>query len=695
MARYWGYREYRPLQREAMLSALSDRDSVVVLPTGGGKSLCFQVPAAVRDGIAIVVSPLISLMKDQVDALESCGLPAACLNSSLVEYERREILQRIKRGELKLLYVAPERLVTRPFMDYLATIPISFIAVDEAHCISDWGHDFRPEYREIARLREAFPQLALHAYTATATGRVRRDIIAQLQLRDPEVLVGSFDRPNLVYRVELRTDLERQVRRVIDRHKGESGIVYCITRKQVDQLSAALGRAGCRARPYHAGLSDEDRRRGQDAFIKEEVEIIVATVAFGMGIDKSNVRYVIHGGIPKSLEHYQQESGRAGRDGAPAECVLLYSMADLYTWRHIFKSMEPDVREVASRMLSRMADYCTGTACRHRAIVEYFGQKLPGGACGACDICLGETAHIKDSKRLAEHIVRTVVDRGEKQRSQTIVEHLVDTATDLLAGHTQQAVRQWVEQLVGQEYLARDGAFGVLKVTPRGHALLAGKETARLSEPPRREKKRTTTATEGLSDTEKDLFEVLRAVRLGLAREKKAPPFVIFSDATLRDMARKKPTTRAEFMEVSGVGTKKCNDYGRIFNKAIAEFCHEHGASPPPALPVALSSERTAPKGRTASERAAFEMFADGRELGEVARRVGRTPEKALRLLEQYIVESGLSSPHPWVDDAAYARVRGVASEAGLARVSDITSMLEGEVDGVAVRICLACLRHT
>ena len=326
LGKYWGFSGLLPLQAEAMSCVLQGRDSVVVLPTGGGKSLCFQAPAMCLPGLALVVSPLIALMKDQVRRLlRSCGVPAAFANSTLSRDERRRLALDVRTGRLRLLYLAPERLLAEGTLEFLKAARVSLVAIDEAHCISSWGHDFRPEYRGLKALKEAFPNVGIHAYTATASERVRRDIAEQLRLDNPEVLVGPFDRPNLVFKVQRRTDRLRQIRHVLDRRPNESGIIYCITRKDVDQTSAALAELGYRALPYHAGLTDEERRRNQEAFIDERVETIVATVAFGMGIDKPNVRYVIHAGMPKSLEHYQQESGRAGRDGLEAECCLFYS----------------------------------------------------------------------------------------------------------------------------------------------------------------------------------------------------------------------------------------------------------------------------------------------------------------------------------------------------------------------------------
>ena len=338
---YWGYDDFRPLQAEAMRAVVEGRDSLVVLPTGGGKSLCFQAPALAMPGLAVVVSPLISLMKDQVDALVDCGVRAACVNSTLTPAEKREIADEIKAERLKLLYLSPERLLTDRTLDFLQQVPLSFIAIDEAHCISEWGHDFRPEYRGLRVLKDRFPNVALHTYTATATPHVRDDIVRELGLREPEVLVGSFDRPNLIYRVRRRSDLLKQIREVIDRHADEPGLIYCIRRTDVEEIAAQLTSLGYQALPYHAGMSDEDRRRNQDAFINDRCRIIVATVAFGMGIDKSNVRYVIHAAAPKSLESYQQESGRVGRDGLEAECWLFHSAGDFQLWRRLQRDLPP------------------------------------------------------------------------------------------------------------------------------------------------------------------------------------------------------------------------------------------------------------------------------------------------------------------------------------------------------------------
>jgi len=413
--RVWGFSGFRPLQREAMHAILESRDSVVVLPTGGGKSLCFQAPAVVEDpaerrGLALVISPLISLMKDQVDGLRVDGVAASYLNSSLQPHERDEVLASVREDRCRLLYVSPERIAgegSQSLRRMLQQANLRFIAIDEAHCISQWGHDFRPEYRQLGRLREDFPGVSFHAFTATATERVRADIVNELKLERPLVLVGSFDRPNLVYRVLRRGNLHKQLLDILARHDDEAGIVYCSSRREVEALAEWLQGEGRRAVPYHAGLADATRSRHQEMFLDERVDIVVATVAFGMGIDRSNVRFVVHAGAPRSPEHYQQESGRAGRDGLPAECVLVYSGGDFVRWRQMLET-NGEWSESARTLLRDMERYAAGTRCRHRALVEYFGQAYDGAGCGACDWCLKELDAVADSVTIARKILSCV-----------------------------------------------------------------------------------------------------------------------------------------------------------------------------------------------------------------------------------------------------------------------------------------------
>ena len=581
---HWGYDGFLPLQQEAMQCVLEDRDSVVVLPTGGGKSLCFQAPAVVRSGVGLVVSPLISLMKDQVDGLNAAGVPAACLNSSMEPDARHRVFEDLEAGNLKLLYIAPERLVQPGMLDTLVASNVSLVAIDEAHCISQWGHDFRPEYRQLKLLKERLPGIAIHAYTATATIQVREDMVEELELSDPEVLVGSFDRPNLSYKIMLRDGGTDQMATIMDRHRDESGIIYCISRRDVEKTSEELNRRGYQTRPYHAGMTDEERRDNQDAFIGERVDTIVATVAFGMGIDKSNVRYVIHAAMPKSLEGYQQETGRAGRDGLEAECCLLYTGGDYGRWRAILDGSDSEPTEGAWQSLRAMQDFAGGVVCRHVALVEYFGQSLDSDNCGACDVCLGELDQVEDPLVIGQKILSSVIRQEQRFGADYTVkvlrgsseQRILDNRHDqlstygLLADEDVRAVRGWVEQLVAQGFLAKVGEYNVLILTESGRQLLAGEVTPRLLKPARVARARKSRAhDDSWEGVDRDLFERLRELRRELADEKSVPAYVVFGDASLRDMARQRPATPAEFLEVHGVGQKKAADYGEVFLAAI------------------------------------------------------------------------------------------------------------------------------
>jgi ATP-dependent DNA helicase RecQ len=585
------------LQEDAIGCVLADRDSLVVLPTGGGKSLCYQAPAAHRRRLAVVVSPLIALMKDQVDGLRQAGVPAAALNSSQTPAERAAVMRAVAGGGVQLLYLAPERLVMDGFLERLQRAAPAFFAVDEAHCISQWGHDFRPEYRQLRALRSAFPKLAVHAYTATATPQVRTDIVSELRLNDPRILVGSFDRPNLIYRVRPRTDRLGQVVAAIQRHRDQAGIVYCIRRSEVEELAAALARRGFRAVRYHAGLTDEERRANQDAFVNERVDIVVATVAFGMGIDRSNVRYVIHTGMPKSLEHYQQEAGRAGRDGLEAECLLLASGADYGLWKSV---MSPDGAEPppgALRKLGEMYAFCQQATCRHRALVTYFGQAYERQGCGACDVCLGETVQGADTSGVAARIMEAVGELRGRFGATHVADVLTGAATSrigqlrhdrlaaygALRGETKARVRSWIDQLLAHGVLARtDDEYPTVTLTEEGRAVLRGEGAA-----PALTSAGTVrvTAADAPADAanvgapsigepgvyDRVLFEALRGLRRSIAEERGVPPYLVFSDASLRDMARLRPRTRETLLEVKGVGAWKCETFGERFLALIRQ----------------------------------------------------------------------------------------------------------------------------
>jgi len=590
MIKYWGYGDFLPLQKKAMECLCRGQDSVVVLPTGGGKSLCFQAPAVAMPGLAVVVSPLISLMKDQVDALLECGVAAARLDSSLAVGEQQAVLDAARDNKLRLLYLSPERLVTSGFVELLGKTKVSFIAIDEAHCVSMWGHDFRPEYRRLGMLKKAFPNVTIAAYTATATEQVRSDIVGQLGLENPEMLVGSFDRPNLVYRVLRRTNRVNQVCDVLDRHKGESGIIYCIRRRDVEELCMLLQARGYSALPYHAGMDDDDRKKNQDDFINEKVDTIVATIAFGMGIDKSNVRYVIHTGMPKSLEHYQQETGRAGRDGLEAECCLFYSGGDYGVWKGLMSDMEAAAQEIAIAKLNEMYSYCTGGACRHKAIVRYFGQAIEKDSCAACDMCLSEVDQIDNALEIAQKILSCIMRLDQRfgaaytaavltgSNDKRIMENVHDglSTYGLLSEYPKRTVHDWIEQLNGQGYIEKVSEYNVLTVTDKGWKVLKAQETPILLKPAETPARLSRAVEDLWEGVDKGLFAALRKLRTEIARKKGVPAYVVFGDAALRDMARRRPSTCTRLLEVKGVGEKKRKQYGDVVVAVIKHYCRSN-----------------------------------------------------------------------------------------------------------------------
>ena len=596
LRRYWGFAGLRPLQADAIRAGLDGRDSLVVLPTGGGKSLCYQLPPLVAGRTDVVVSPLISLMKDQVDALRTSGYAAAALHSNIDAQERRRVEAEFAAGALRLLFVAPERLLSPGFLDLCARRGVAAFAIDEAHCISQWGHDFRPEYRQLALLRRQLPGASLHAFTATATPRVREDICAQLELRRPEILVGRFDRANLVYRVLPQLDLREQLLETVQRHAGEAVIVYCLARKDTEAMAAFLAGRGVAAAAYHAGLEADERRRVQDDFAAERVDVVVATVAFGMGIDRSNVRCVVHATVPKSIEHYQQETGRAGRDGLEAECVLYYSAADVIRWRSLIErnaseaDAAPEQIGAQEALLRRMQAFCTAPRCRHAALSEYFGQAYERSDCGACDVCLHEVEGMEDATVIAQKVLSCIARTGQRFGIGHVVDVLTGADSERVRelGHDQQStygllastpkreLTAIVYQLVDHELVERtEGDRPVLRLNERSWQVMRGELEVRLLRVAAKAKRAAPAQQEdSWQGVDQALFERLRALRRELATERGVPAYVVLDDRTLRALARQKPATLSELRTVRGIGEKRAADWGE---RLLAEIAASNG----------------------------------------------------------------------------------------------------------------------
>lgn len=590
LKQYFGYDEFRPMQAEIIQSIYEKKDNLVLMPTGGGKSMCFQIPAITMPGTALVVSPLISLMQDQVEGLRANGVKAAFLNSSLDGTEQRLVENDFFEGKLDLLYVSPEKVCSADFLPLLQRAPISLFAIDEAHCVSSWGHDFRPEYTRLRFLKQQFPKIPMVALTATADRITRDDIVQQLQLIEANISLASFDRPNLSLEVRPGQRRKEQIIQFIKQRPEESGIVYCLSRKSTEKIAEDLQRAGFNAKAYHAGLESTERSKVQDEFLKDEVPIICATIAFGMGIDKSNVRWVIHFNLPKNLENYYQEIGRAGRDGAPAATMLFYSYQDVMMLTEILQKNESENLEVQLAKLDRMKQYAESMACRRRILLNYFNEDHKEN-CGNCDIC-SNPPQAFDGTQIAQKALSAVY----RLREQVGLGLLVD----VLRGSGRKDIRDrgydqiktfgagrdiptftwqnYLSQLINLGYLdiAYD-QYGVLRLTPASQRVLFEKETVQLVRPAtlkerkaqEKEQVKKKTTAERVRD---ELFELLRQLRRKLAQEKGVPPYIIFSDATLEEMAATKPVNDEELKAVSGVGDRKLQLYGDAFMEVILKY---------------------------------------------------------------------------------------------------------------------------
>jgi len=608
--RVWGYDTLRPLQERAIAAGIEGRDCLTVLPTGGGKSMCYQVPPLITGKATIVVSPLIALMRDQVRGLELLGYKAAAMHSGIDHEESTDIAKQLLTGDLDLVLAAPERVVTGSFKTLIGLLcdheRLGCIAIDEAHCISQWGHDFRPEYRRIAEIRKVAPNVSIQAFTATATPKVRDDIVRQLGLSEAEIMVGVFDRPNLVYRIQSREKASEQIAAAVARHSaaGEThgAIVYCLSRKDTEKIADELRALGLDADAYHAGLDVSTRHTIEQAFSNETLDIVVATVAFGMGIDRSNVRLVVHASMPKSIEAYQQETGRAGRDGLEAECLLLYSPSDGGRWeRLIEQSAEQNGSDPRAQLelVRGMRRFVASFGCRHKHLSEHFGQEYAAPEeredCGACDVCLGETAIEEDAHRIGQVILSAVARTGERFGAAHICDivrggngqkingygHDSLKVHGMLENRRKAEVMSFIDQLIAADALTRvvEDRFETLAFGSCGVSVMKGLETISLAKPigtgsEKSERNRRTRASRvierrPMNESEKALFESLRELRMSIASERGVPPYVVFNDSTLREMALDKPTDRHALLSIRGVGQKKLDDFGSDFLQAI------------------------------------------------------------------------------------------------------------------------------
>jgi len=709
----FGYDGFRPLQREIIEATLGGRDVLAILPTGGGKSLCYQLPALQREGLTVVVSPLIALMKDQVDQLQAAGVAATFLNSSVSGGEARARLTGLERGEYKLLYLAPERLFLPDFLEKLKRCRVTALAFDEAHCISEWGHDFRPEYRQLATLREHFPQAAVVALTATATERVQQDIIQQLQLKQPGKYVASFNRPNLTYRVLPKQRPRRQVLDYVAANRDVSGIIYCQSRKAVEDYALILQEAGHKALPYHAGLPQSERIANQESFIRDDTQVICATIAFGMGINKPNVRYVLHADLPKNIESYYQETGRAGRDGLPSECLLLFSPGDIAKYGHFIDQMEDEqAARIARQQLRQMADFAEYADCRRGSLLRYFGENYQRDNCGNCDNCLDEREEVDvtvECQKLLSCIFR-INQAGYPMGLNHAVEVLRGSQNMkvLAKGHQrlsthgigkEQAADYWQglgKQLIQRGYLKlSDDGYNTVELTPEAGRALKERRSFRMK--PIQTKVTAAARSQekaGAIECDEGLFEVLRKMRKELADTHGVPPYVIFGDVALRQMARRYPRDEEAFLAIPGVGQQKLREYGAQFIEVIDEWLLENDPRdfepdgfPDPAPRIRKPKD---PSDLNGTALASLKLFQSGKAIEAIAAERGLNTTTIETHLANCIEAGKLTSLDGLVEEEAYRRITEVVAEHGTSALRPIYDALGEQVSYGKIRMALA-----
>lgn len=697
--KYFGYSEFRPLQREIIEGVLSKKDSFVLMPTGGGKSLCFQLPALMMPGLTIVVSPLIALMKDQVDGLIANGIPATLINSSLFQGDIEERMRAIKRGKIKLLYVAPERLLMPAFLAFLQEIPISLIAIDEAHCISEWGHDFRAEYRQLRILKKQFPDVPIIAMTATATQRVQEDILEQLKFGKTSLRYkASFDRANLHYAV-MPKDREKQFPRLLKflkSHKDEAGIIYCFSKRSTDALAEKLREAGYKALPYHAGLDAETRTKNQEKFVRDEIDIICATIAFGMGIDKSNVRFVVHYDLPKSMAGYYQETGRAGRDGLDSDCLLFFSYGDKAKIEYFFTEIRNERElQVAQQELQNMLSYAESRKCRRKILLNYFGEHYLKENCGNCDNCAPQgKVETLDATREAQMFlscvarvdqsfgIKYVIDVLRGSNDQRILSNRHHDLSTYGIGKDKK-VKDWqslAHELIAAKYLVQDvNNFNVLRLTPLAWELMKGERKFELRkfEEPEIEKK--ISAPDMLLNDHKELFEKLRILRKNIAEKNSMAPYMIFHDSTLRDMVARLPKTKKEFLNVLGVGESKADKYGKLFIEEVHLFLLNHPALAQKVHNESLPKARYVPPPETETSMITFRLYKQGKTAEEIGLERKISLATIMTHLEVYIASGEISDISAFVAEEKIAPIQAAFAKIGDAVLAPVMEHLGKE----------------
>jgi len=699
----FGFSSFRPNQKEIITAILARQDVFAVMPTGGGKSLCYQLPARIMDGLCVVVSPLISLMKDQVDAAKENGLRAELLNSTLSGPERAQVYRSLDDGTIDLLYLSPERFTMPEFIEKLKQWPLAFFAIDEAHCVSEWGHDFRPDYLELARIVKEFPGVPVAAFTATATHRVQQDIVSRLGLRQPHMVRASFDRPNLYYKVEPKDSVDHQLVTFIRARKGEAGVVYRGSRKSVESTTEKLNAAGIKALAYHAGMAMEDRQRNQDAFNRDEVDVIVATIAFGMGIDKSNIRFVLHADLPRNIEGYYQETGRAGRDGEPARCVLYFSRGDCLRLKHFIDQMEDvQARTISLAQMNQMVRFAERNRCRRAELLEYFGETGRPNNCGNCDICAGEVESV-DATIAAQKVLSAMARTRQRFGAGHIVDIIRGADTERIRQYEHDKLPTWgcgkdepvmfwrrvIDGLMAQDVVRSEAdRFGGLVMTDKARAILKGGQkfsVLRATETKKSKSARLTSdrALIDYPDMPPELFERLRAERARLAREANVPAYVIFNDRTLREMASRQPKNLDEMRSISGVGEQKLASFGEDFLNVIRGW---------QTNPVAVIEAVVTQKSDTPSHIETLELINAGRNLEEISEERQVKLSTIIRHVVQLVEEGHAFSDEKIIDPRRKSEIAAMFHETRSKSLSAVVQHSQGSVDFEEARLVRALM---